>query len=289
MVLVGCASSADVDGDETDTPETDVVDPVAERLACLADAACDRWLVVAHRGFHRDVPENSLASVTATAEIGADLVEIDVRQTSDGVLVVMHDGTVDRTTDGSGDVEALTFAEIEALTLDGGDGDPATSKVPTLADALAEAMRVGVGVYLDTKTSAVDALTQAVIDAGAEEIVLVRKDAGSVGPAHAAGLKVLVPVDDEAEIAEVQASLPGVVELEVASVAPQGDLVAAIRSSGARAQQDLFAADAAAVANGPSGFLPWIDTGVRLLQTEYPDRLVPVVQAAIRDGAWPTE
>ncbi len=72
---------------------------------CLADPDCDRVMVTAHRGFHDPYPENSLAAVRATAEVGAEFAEVDVAHTIDEVLILMHDGTVDRTTDGTGPVE----------------------------------------------------------------------------------------------------------------------------------------------------------------------------------------
>ncbi|WP_018830047.1 glycerophosphodiester phosphodiesterase family protein [Salinispora tropica] len=98
-------------------------------------------LVVAHRGHWRAAPELSLAAIDSAVESGAHVVEIDVRRTADGHLVLMHDGTVDRTTDGSGAVSELTLAEVKQLRLKvglGGDQAPLTdARVPTLAEAMA--------------------------------------------------------------------------------------------------------------------------------------------------------
>ncbi|RKX99967.1 glycerophosphodiester phosphodiesterase, partial [Candidatus Poribacteria bacterium] len=75
-------------------------------------------------------PENTLLSFRTAIELGVDAVECDVRLTKDGRLILMHDETVDRTTNGSGRVSELTFEEIRAL--DAGKGE----KVPTLEELL---------------------------------------------------------------------------------------------------------------------------------------------------------
>lgn len=98
-------------------------------------------IVVGHRGNVKFAPENTLPAFEAAIEHGADLLEIDVRETKDGVLVIMHDDTVDRTTDGSGLVADLTLAEIKQLDA-GSWFDPKFkgTTVPTLREAL-RAMR----------------------------------------------------------------------------------------------------------------------------------------------------
>lgn len=77
----------------------------------------ERILVAAHRGAHQDYPENSLASYREAIRLGVDIIETDVRATKDGVLVIMHDKTVDRTTNGKGNVCDLTFDELRRLRL----------------------------------------------------------------------------------------------------------------------------------------------------------------------------
>jgi glycerophosphoryl diester phosphodiesterase len=74
-----------------------------------------RPLLCGHRGARVHAPENTMASFERAAELGADLIELDVRLTSDGALAIIHDSTVDRTTNGSGRVADLTWAEIQAL------------------------------------------------------------------------------------------------------------------------------------------------------------------------------
>ncbi|MDA3949833.1 MAG: glycerophosphodiester phosphodiesterase [Spirochaeta sp.] len=75
----------------------------------------DRPLVIAHRGGAALMPENTLVSFANGYALGADILEMDVHATADGVPVVIHDATVDRTTDGSGAVDSFTVAELRRL------------------------------------------------------------------------------------------------------------------------------------------------------------------------------
>src|SRR2546425_4771732 len=72
-------------------------------------------VVIAHRGANKFAPENTLAAFRKAVDLGCDYVELDVRRTRDGALVLMHDSTVDSKTDGKGKVADLTLAEIKAL------------------------------------------------------------------------------------------------------------------------------------------------------------------------------
>lgn len=100
------------------------------------DAQNGQILVVAHRGFYKHCPENSISSVLAAADLGVDIVEIDVAITKDNHLVVMHDPTVDRTTTGKGKVSDLTLAEIKQLYLKDKDGGISSERVPTVEELL---------------------------------------------------------------------------------------------------------------------------------------------------------
>ncbi len=91
-----------------------------------------RFFVVAHRGASAYEPENTLRSVRRALEIGADAVEIDVRLSADGVPVVIHDETVDRTTDGTGRVAEMTLDDLRRLDAGQGEG------IPTLEEILDE-------------------------------------------------------------------------------------------------------------------------------------------------------
>src|SRR5581483_12442365 len=107
--------------------------------------------VISHRGEHLSHPENTLPAFQAAIDAGADYFELDVRTTSDGKLVLMHDRTVDRTTNGKGLVSEMTGDQIRALDA-GGNFAPrfAGTKVPWFEDALNLA-HGRIGVYVDCK------------------------------------------------------------------------------------------------------------------------------------------
>ena len=86
--------------------------------------------VCAHRGASYYEPENTLRAFKRALEMGAYRLELDVRSTKDGIIVVIHDDTVDRTTNGSGFVREMTLKEIKRL--DAGKGE----KIPTLEEVL---------------------------------------------------------------------------------------------------------------------------------------------------------
>ncbi|MDD2431073.1 MAG: glycerophosphodiester phosphodiesterase family protein [Firmicutes bacterium] len=93
--------------------------------------------VVAHRGNSSVAPENTLAAIQSAIDVGADMVEIDVYATKDGEIVLLHDGTLDRTTNGRGSVQNFTLAQLKEL--DAGSWKNARyagEKIPTLQEAL---------------------------------------------------------------------------------------------------------------------------------------------------------
>lgn len=95
----------------------------------------DRVLVAAHRAPHSNHPENSLAAIKEAIETGVDIVELDVRETKDGVLVMMHDKTIDRTTTGKGLVAEMTYKQLRRLQLLH-NGKPTAERIPTFREVL---------------------------------------------------------------------------------------------------------------------------------------------------------
>ena len=89
------------------------------------------WLRIAHRGASGHAPENTLAAFRKAVEMGVDGIEMDIHLSADDEVVVLHDATLNRTTDATGKVAHLSLAEIRKA--DAGDGE----RIPTLAEALA--------------------------------------------------------------------------------------------------------------------------------------------------------
>ena len=93
-------------------------------------------IVVAHRGDWRYAPENSIAAIEHSIAVGVDVVELDLQLTKDSVLIVMHDGTLNRTTTGKGNVKDWPLDSIKTLKLKNGCGIRTKHIVPTLEEAL---------------------------------------------------------------------------------------------------------------------------------------------------------
>jgi glycerophosphoryl diester phosphodiesterase len=93
-------------------------------------------LVIAHRGDWRNFPENSLEGFSSAIAMGVDMAEMDVAKTKDNQLVIMHDITLDRTTNGKGLVSDWTLDALRKLYLKDGLGIETKYKIPTLEEAL---------------------------------------------------------------------------------------------------------------------------------------------------------
>ncbi len=123
----------------------------ADTSAELAAAARGVQRLSAHRGARLDRPENTIAAFERAIEAGATAVEIDVRTSRDGKLVIMHDAKVGRTTNGTGRINDLTWAELSALDAGSWFGaDYATERVPSL-DQVLQVCRGRIGIHLDLK------------------------------------------------------------------------------------------------------------------------------------------
>ncbi len=112
-------------------------------------------LISAHRGGAALAPENTLASFRNGIALGADFLEMDVHLTKDGVPVVIHDPTIDRTTDGSGRVADLTLAQLQSFNAAAKFAGAAEKQVvPTLAQVLDLAKPTSVGLEIEIKATA---------------------------------------------------------------------------------------------------------------------------------------
>jgi len=129
--------------------------------------------VIAHRGASEQAPENTLAAFRRAAELGADWFELDCTLARDGALVVIHDDSLERTTDGAGPVAARTLAELQALDAGAWKHERYRGeRIPTLSEALDLARELGIGVYVEVKPCAHDVeLRRALLErAGAQRV-----------------------------------------------------------------------------------------------------------------------
>ena len=108
--------------------------------------------VIGHRGAASHAPENTLAGIRKAAAHGVTMIEVDAKLTADGVPILMHDDTLDRTTNGSDPVRDATLAAIRTLDAGGWFGEAfAGEPVPTLAEALELAVSLDLAVNLEIK------------------------------------------------------------------------------------------------------------------------------------------
>lgn len=122
---------------------------VAQQLAPLAcDAGEGKIMIAAHRGVFTFSPENSIPALEDAVHLGADIVETDVRLTKDGKVIMFHDATVNRTTNGTGRVCDMTLAELKQLRLKTNEGNTTAHRIPTLEEYL-QAADGRVYLYLD--------------------------------------------------------------------------------------------------------------------------------------------
>lgn len=125
-----------------------------------------RVVRIGHRGAAGHAPENTLAAIDAGIACGADFVEIDLRRTADGIIVALHDATVNRTTDGTGRIARLPLRDVKELTAGKGQ------QIPTLQEVL-DAAGGRAGLMLELKVRGIAGQTvEAVHEAGFKNPVI---------------------------------------------------------------------------------------------------------------------
>ena len=108
-------------------------------------------VIFAHRGASHIAPENTLEAFAVAQEMGANAIELDVQLTADDVLVVLHDDTVDRTSNGVGGIASLTLAQARALDFSDSTPGYSDTRIPTLDEALAWAASASIGINIEIK------------------------------------------------------------------------------------------------------------------------------------------
>ena len=146
--------------------------------------------IVCHRGANYMAPENTLEAARLCFEPGYDFVELDLRTSSDGKLVVLHDKTVDRTTNGSGAVAELAWGDLHKL--DAGswfDAKYSDQRIPLLSEMLSLARKEGGGLYIELKAVDPKAMLDEVVAANMMEQCFV----GSENPQAMRKVRALAP------------------------------------------------------------------------------------------------
>lgn len=256
-------------------------------MLTVSAAGQDCPFIGAHRGGGHYAPENTLAGFALGARLGADLLELDVQMTADGAVVVIHDATVDRTTNGSGLVRDFTLAALRRL--DAGswfnaayparaDAGYAGLPVPTLAEVLAWGQEHSAAFSIELKHGPV-------FYAGLEEAVIeLVRAAGLAGRVqlmsfdHHAVLRAKSIAPEIATGAIWSGRLIDPVAVARAAQADIANQSAALLTREAVAEAHAAGLAVQCLANDPALAAQVAAMGVDILDTDYPD----LIRAACR-------
>jgi len=204
--LVAACSQATQDGPHPMTPVSALTDCAREQGATL---------ISAHRGgVARGIAENSLPGLHWSARQGAAFAEVDLRQTSDGHIVLLHDETLDRTSNGTGTLSRLTLAEILDFRLRDSRGRLTSATIPTLDEAFDAAAEAGIFLQLDLKTISPREAARAVVASGMTDrvIIIVRNEdqAASILDIDP-GIAISLPIQSEIDLLNTDINLTTIV------------------------------------------------------------------------------
>ena len=263
--------------------------PLARRAAstpeCLRDPKCAGRFVSAHRGaggeLGRIAPEDTLAAYRAGIALGVDFVETDPRPTSDGVIVNVHDTSVDRTTDGTGDVASMTFDAIRKLHVKSERfaGDFSCERIPTLEELLTTCRGRAMVLVDANKSDRVEAMVDAIKRADALDwAVFDTDDQTKIDRALVLEprLMIMPRVSAVAQIAPLVAKYashpPVLVEIS-SDLFPKG--AADVHAGGLRVFTDVFITDLGVRSTvDRKAYLDFFTSGADVLQSDLPDEVL---------------
>jgi glycerophosphoryl diester phosphodiesterase len=223
-------------------------------------------IVTGHRGVMGSEPENTLRSFRRAVEYGCDEIELDLRVTSDDRLVVLHDATVDRTTDGRGPVEQFSFDELRLL--DAGSGE----RIPTWAESVA-----AIGVRIQAEVKAARAVPLLVESLQADPELAART---MVTSSHAEILLAIRRAMPSASTGLIFGRTPDVADvLALTRAAEAGTALCGIAGLTVEAVAELHREGLVVTAwpvPDAETFARAVELGVDGVTTDYPDRLAAV-------------
>jgi glycerophosphoryl diester phosphodiesterase len=254
--------------DRVDWIQTDLPEEIAARNF-LRNTPRRPALVSLHRGANRYAPENTLPAFAKAGRLGADFIEIDVRTTRDGAYFLLHDGKLDRTTNGKGSIREKTALEVSRLDAGGWFGPRFTGlRLPTLDEMLAT-LPPGMQLYCDAKEIAPEALAASLERRGLIERTVVYQSADyllrlkRINPR----LRLLPPLGQRSELDALAARLqPYAVDADWDNLSQE--LIERCHALGIKVFSDALGRN-----EKIARYLQALDWGIDLIQTDCPLRV----------------
>jgi glycerophosphoryl diester phosphodiesterase len=228
--------------------------------------------IITHRGVHTEIPENTLASIQKAIDMKLDFVEVDVRTTLDGHLVLMHDRSLKRTTGADGLVAEKSLADIKQLSAGFRQGEKFNNiKVPTLEEVL-KLMSGKIGVYVDNKDADPEKVVPLLEKYNMVENAVIYSDNKELAEFKKLNpkLNIMPEVDSLKELEEAKTLDPKIVAQVWRGFSEE--LTKAIHSSGFKVYLDILGDG-----DNPEGLKRVIAAGVDGIQTDNPQMVLDVL------------
>lgn len=264
---------------------TSLLPPIAAAQSCnfrsvfveLADELSPCVLVVAHRGAHGAAPENSAKAIEDAIAMGVDIIEIDIRSTKDGVPVLLHDQTLDRTTTGSGQIANMTFEEVRHLRLLNKAGEVTEQRVPTLTEVLVQAKGRAV-LDLDIKSGPIESIVSRVVETSTINSALFfsgNTETLQQALKMSSSLLIMPRARDLVSTKQLATAFSPVI-IHIDSSFNNNSTIEAARFSGSRVWINALGASDAMILSGQYGeaLEPLLAHGASIIQTDHPQQVL---------------
>jgi glycerophosphoryl diester phosphodiesterase len=231
------------------------------------------FIVIAHRGSHLIKPENTIASIEEAIAIGADYVELDLRTTRDGQLVLLHNDRVDQLSNGSGKIKDLDFSVVKELVLMGKDSS--VHHIASFDEAL-KTCKGKINIYLDFKSASVEKAYKAIQYARMEKQVLVYVNSAEDYPTWrkiAPEMPLMSRLDQTISTKEDLLKTFEKTPLEAIDNIPAKDLLPVVRALGINIFPDVQKSSEI-----PEEWMEVMNKGVQGMQTDHPKALIEYLE-----------
>jgi glycerophosphoryl diester phosphodiesterase len=246
----------------------------------LLNSASNTVLVASHRATHNNFPENSIPAIKESIRLGVDILEIDVKVTTDGVPVLMHDGTINRTTTGKGKLEEMSFEQLNQFFLVD-KGVITNYKIPTLEETLLLA-KGHILVDLDLKTDKLGPILEVIKKTKTEDIVLFFDDDYNSLRFFDKKNKDFMMMPRAHSLAEADSAIalfqPEVVHIDFSFYTPE--VISTIKKHKARVWINALGPADIAIRSGKEeeALSELLKHGANIIQTDEPERLLKLLK-----------